>query len=385
MAVTHGLYTTYDSQYLKDDIRGLAVLVEPKLTTSWDLLPELDPADGPNGKTSVNLEWFDAVRYDLNGANRGGWNNSDTTGLGVDDALAVIVQIGDVLRINDEYVVVSAVSNRTSGNGAISVHARGHGSSSAATHLNGDAITIVGNGHVEGTVDITGVAEDTIKRTNYFSLVEEQVRITKTGENQAYEDIEDQVDFQKQAAMNRALKKINRSVFYGLKAQGSASTPRTTGGLEEFVNSTTYGAVRVNAGGGFTEGKLQTLLKTIALRGGMPNVILMSPLNKQIANGFNNNYVQTTRQDSQAGVLIDTYLDQNVGEVRFVSDLSMRDDVVFAINTNKCGKMWFLNDELRFVRETNVNSRLYVETLQGQYSFMFKDVASDFGVLYGIA
>ncbi len=110
----------------------------------------------------------------------------------------------------------------------------------------------------------------------------------------------------------------------------------------------------------------------------------MSPKNKQTANGFNNGIVRTSREDRQAGVLIDTYLDQNVGDVRFVSDLAMRDDVIFAINTRKTGKAWFKDDELRFEPETNINSREYVETLQGQYSFKFKDVNSDFGALYGV-
>ena len=47
-------------------------------------------------------------------------------------------------------------------------------------------------------------------------------------------------------------------------------------------------------------------------------------------------------------------------------------------------RTWMKNDALRFVRETNVNSRTFAETLLGSVSFMIKDAAIDFGVLTGI-
>lgn len=378
MSNVYGLYYTYDSSYLGEDVRGIATLVDPRLTTSWDLIPEEEPSD------KVNLDWWDANRYELGGTVRTNWNNTDTTGLTMDDDLAVIIQVGDVLKVDSEYLVVSVVTARGTGAGTFSVQARGHGSSSGASHTAGAEILIVGNANLEGAIGPDGLSEDTIKRTNYYSLVEEYIAVTKTAKEQKYEDIADKVDYERERAMTRALKKINRSVFYGIKNEGTKTASRSAGCLEEFVNSITYGAVRVNCSGAFTELKLQELLKNIALRGGAPNLILMSPKNKQIANGFNNSYIQTNRQDKQAGVIIDRYLDQNAGEVQFVSDPAMRDDVVFAINTNLMGKIWFKNDSLRFVEETNVSSRVYAETLQGQYTFRLKNCNTDYGALHSI-
>lgn len=378
MAIAHGNFTTYDSPYLSEDIRGLAVKIDPRLTVSWDLIPEKEPG------TSTSLKWYDAVRNTLDGAVRGSsWDATATTGLGINDNLAVIVQIGDILRIESEYVIVSAVSSRATGAGAISVYARGHGSSSGAIHADTTAITIVGNAQLEGNVDIDGLSEDTIERTNFYQLVEEMVKVTKTSANTQFKDIEDKVDWERQGALRRALKKMNKTVFYGIKYVGTKTVPRTAGGFEEYINSATYGAVRINQGGAFTEAGLKNLLREIALRGGMPKVVLMSPKNKAVANGFNASIVRTDRSDTQAGVIVNEYLDEN-GTVSFVSDPSMRDDVIFAINPDKLGKQWYANDTLRFVEETNVNSRTYAETLQGQFSLEVKDVAFEHGCLYGV-
>lgn len=388
MAVVYGTYTTYDSPYLGEDIKGYAALVEPKFTVSWDLLPEVKPGteleDSKNGRSTI-VSWYDAVREDLSGAVRSGWvDDTDITALPIDDALALIVNIGDILKVEDEYVVVKDVPNRGAGTATIDVFARGHGSTVGAAHLAGVKILIVGNAQVEATNDVEGLSADTVKRTNYYSIVQEKIDVSYTYKNSEREDIDDEnLDYERKTVMNRALKKINRSVIYGMKEIGSKVAPRSAGGMEEFLNTATYGAARVNAAGAFTEAKLQAILKEVFLRGGTPDTVLMSPKNKQIANGFNLGYLNTTRTERQAGSLVDTYLDQN-GEVRFVVDMQMRDDVIFVLNVNKTGKQWFNNDRLRFVVETNVNSRQYVETLQGQYTMWFKDIAFEHGVLYGI-
>ena len=380
MAITHGLFTTYDSPYLAEDIKGLAMKIDARLTVSWDLFPEKEPG------VSTDLKWYDAVRNTLDGAVRGAaWDGVATTSLGIDDNLAAIVQVGDILKVEDEYVAVSAVTSRSTGAATISVYNLGFGGTTPAAHADTTAITIIGNAQLEGEIGPDGLSEDTIEITNYYSLVEEVVEVSKTSAEQQYKDIADKVDWEREGALRRALKKMNRSVFYGRKDVGSKTTPRAAGGLEEYINTTTYGSVRIDgASAAFTEAKLQEMLKTIVLRGGAPNIILLSPKNKQIANGFNNSYVQTGRTDRTAGIIIDQYQDENAGLVAFVSDPSMRDDVVFAVNTNKLGKMYFKNDILRFVPETNVSSRVFKETLQGQYSFLVKDAAFDHGVIFDL-
>ncbi len=74
-----------------------------------------------------------------------GWNDSDTTGLDVDDASKF--QDGHIILVESEKMVVQAVN--TSAN-TIDVYARGFGDTSAATHADNTPIYIVGMARLEG-------------------------------------------------------------------------------------------------------------------------------------------------------------------------------------------------------------------------------------------
>ncbi len=379
MAIVHGQFTTYDAEFLADDIRGFATRVEPRFTIAWDLIPDMEQG------TSAKLTWFDKVRNALEGAVRGSaWDGSATTGLGIDDQLAVIVQIGDILQVEDEQVIVSGVTSRASSSGEITVFERGHGGTTPAVHADTTAIKIVGNAQREGRVDIDGLTEDTVERTNFYSLVEEQAKISVKAKNQDYKDIENRMDSEREDAVIRALKKIGLSVIFGFPNEGSKLIPSSCGGFQHFLKDASLGAAQFDQSGPFTEDGLKEILKAVATRGGSTTHVLMSLANKAIANNFNSAITQTDRRDTQAGAVVNTFLDDNAGVVLLVGDLNMPDDVIYTLNQRKLRKAWFRDDTLRFVEETNTSSREVAETLQGQYSIMVKDIATDHGALIGI-
>jgi hypothetical protein len=378
-----GKYTTYDSPFLDTQVKGLAALVDPKLTTTWDLLPELDPI------RTEKIKWYDAESATVEGEVVGaGWTGAATTGLGIDSVLATLINVGDVLRVQDEYVVVKAVDRTAE---EIDVYGLGFGGTTPAAHAATTPIYIVGNANVEGTVDGDSIVEDNILRENYSQLIEEPVELSVTASLQLYEDVEAKMDEMREKAMRRALIKMNKTALFGVADAGSKTTPRGAGGLRYFISGD-VNAVNVDAtagGGSFDESVLQTALLEVAKRGGSPDLIICSPTVKQIINGFNkvgsNPTIFVGQESREAGVLVDFYNGEGVGRLAVISDPILNDAFgeLYIVNSRKLGKAWFAQDELRFVSEPS-NSRTIKETLQGQFSLLVKDIRTDHARIYNI-
>lgn len=378
-----GQYTTFDSEFLAPDIRATAALVEPSITRTWDIIPEVEPG------ISRDLRWYDSESNSLQGEVRTAWNVAGTAGLAIDDALAKIINIGDVIRVESEYVVVKAV-DRSIGAATIDVHERGHGGSTPATHAAALIIYIVGSAHVEGTVDGEGIIEDNIKRINYPQLVEEPIHVSFSAANQSFEDsaFQNKLEEARQKVMVRALKKLNKSVLFGLANEGTKSKPSSAGGIKHFLENDSNN-ININVGGAISEAKLKSALKEIVLRGGIPNLILCSVDAKMVINGFNRTTVevqtQTPRTDRTAGSIIDYYEFDGIGRIAVMADplLTHAFGELYILNVRKLKKFWMKNDAMRFAPEP-ANSREFKETLQGRYSFVMKDSQTDFARLFGI-
>lgn len=375
--ITAGKYTTYDSPFLDELVKGIAVMIDPKLTTSLDLFPEFEPIN------TTKIKWYDAKTYALEGeVGADVWDGSATTALPISAEFAQLVNVGDVLRIGNEFVVVKSV-NRT-GN-TVDVYGRGHGGTTAATHSASDTIFILGNANVEGTVNGDSLLEDSIEQVNFTQIVEEPIEITLTAQKQKYLDVTDKLNDERTKAMTRALKKLNQAVLFGRPSAGSKTTPRSFGGLKHFIENTSN-AFNYNVAGTFTETHLKNVLLEMARRGGSPTTILCSPDIKSVINGFNASNTRYGRDERIAGNFIDRYEGEGVGVLDIVADPFLRHSFgeMYVVNTNKLGKTWFTDDKLRFELEPS-NSRTLKETLQGQLTIRVKDVVTDFARMYGIS
>lgn len=378
MTIVNGKYSTYDSPFLDELVKGIAVQIDPKLTTSLDLFPEFEPIN------TTKIKWYDGKTYALEGqVGTGGWTDgADTTALPISTELAALINVGDVLRIENEYVIVKSV-DRTGK--TIDVYARGHGGTTGAAHAVDTAIYILGNAQVEGTVDGDNLLEDTIEQVNYTQIIEEPIELSITAQKQKYLDIADKMNEERQKAMTRALKKLNQAILFGKPSAGSKTTPRSFGGLKHYIENTS-GAYNYNVAGSFTETHLKNVLLEMARRGGSPNTILCSPDIKSVINTFNASNTRYTRAERIAGNFVDRYEGEGVGVLDIVADPFLRHSFgeMYIINTRKLGKTWFADDRLRFAPEP-ANSRTIKETLQGQLTVRVKDVVTDCARMYGIS
>jgi len=306
------------------------------------------------------------------------WNStSDTTALPITSGTIDRLTVGDILLVDSEIVVVSAVDR--SGN-TIDVYERGAGDTAGATHLTSAVAKIIGNSHIEGTVDATAMSEDTAIVTNYCQIVEELIDLSKEDSDQARKTGRT-AEALKAEAMERVMRDLARSAIYGTARAGTASIPAMSRGLLSHLNDVS-GGIKTAVSGAFTEDVLKNILDDVRAAGGTVNAIVLSVANKRIANGFTGaDSVTDTRDSRTGGKVLDGYLADGFGVIPFVVDIDMPDDKVAVVNTRFMTKGWKENDELRFVPETNVSSRERKETLQGKFGFAMEGVGRTHGLL----
>lgn len=308
--------------------------------------------------------------------------NSDTTALPVSSGTIDRITVGDILLVEDEIVVVKSVDR--SGN-TIDVYERGAGDTTAAAHgTSALTVKIIGSAHREGFVDGEAMAETTSKLTNYCQLVEEIVDLSKADTDQARKFGRTE-DVLKMEAMERVEEDLARSAIYGTARAGTSTIPAMTRGMLSHLNDVA-GGIKTAVGGAFTETALKNILDDVRAQGGTINAIVLSIANKRIANGFTGaDQIQTTRADREGGQVLDAYIADGLGRIPFVVDIDMPDDKVAVVNTRFMQKGWKINDQLKFVPETNVNSREKKETLQGKFGLAMEQIGRSHGLLTSIS
>jgi hypothetical protein len=227
------------------------------------------------------------------------------------------------------------------------------------------------------------MAELTSKLTNYCQLVQEVIDLSKADSDQARKTGRTEVAL-KTEAMQRIMRDMSRSGIYGTARANTASIPAMTRGLLSSLNDVA-GASKTAVSGNFTETILKNGLDTVRGLGGRVNAIVLSITNKRIANGFTGaDQIQQMRSDRMGGVVLDGYIADGFGAIPFVVDIDMPNDKVALVNTNYLQKGWKVNDQLRFVPETNVNSRERKETLQGKFGLSVEQIGKSHHLLTAI-
>lgn len=382
-----GLHTHLDDANSKLDPEVLAIAQRITPTQAkefgrvWDLFtPKSSPFLTEEFEVLVRNYTAPEVVVTATGGGADWDTNSDTTALPVSSATIDRLTIGDVLLVNSEVVVVKAV-DRT-GN-TIDVYERGAGESSAAAHgVSAVTAKIIGNAHEEGKVQGEAMAEGTTKFTNYLQLIEEIVDLSKTDSDQARKTGRTE-DALKAEAMERVMRDMARSSIYGVSRAPASGQPSMTRGLLQWLQLS--GGISTAVGGAFTEASLRDILNDVRTAGGTVNAIVMSVANKVVFNDFTSaDQVRQDVNDKSVGRVIESYLADGFGSIPVIVDLDFPSDVVAVVDSRKMTKGWKTDDTLKFVPETNTNSREKKETLQGKFGLAVENVGQSHGVLTGL-
>lgn len=294
-----------------------------------DVIKLIDPVDTP---LIVALGGLDAARdkFDIKGngtkiewledqyaplsdvAAQGTTITTNTTTLTVTDAS--IFQDGHVIKIDSEYMVVKAVDVA---NNTLEVYSRSYGGTNA-THVTTSTIYIVGMARLEGDdADYVGLQQVTAPY-NYTSIFQKALKITGTEEVVDEYGYDDAFAYQANKAMPELLRLVESQIFEGVRAIGTATSPRSFGGLGTFITNNT-----VDAAGAIAKTDIDGLAEQIRLDGGQPDLLVLHP---SVANDLralldSSSFVRMTQDNTVFGMMEIDRVRTQYGSLQLVESL----------------------------------------------------------------
>jgi hypothetical protein len=375
----------------------MAVYDQPKTTYS-DTTPQvrvisdaifmIDPVDTP---TLLALGGFDSARgkfqirqngykieiledeYDplTTTANHTTTIATDAVSFPVADAS--MFQDGHQILVDNEYMVVSAAD--TSGN-TITVYSRAYGGTNS-THASTSAIEIVGMARLEGDDADYGPIVDITAPYNYTSIFQKGVKVSETERVIDQYGFSDAFVYQSNKAVPHLLRLLDKSIFHGIRAAGSASAPRSMGGLGTFVTNNS-----TNAGGGIVKADVDYVMELVHLDGGNPDLLVINP---SIGNDLRNildtsSFVRVGQDNSQLGMEPITRVSTQYGPLTIVQDRFCPLSKAWILDSRKVGLYQLRPFQMKPLAVTGDSSKGEVV---GEFSLLVANDAAH-GLIYGI-
>jgi hypothetical protein len=333
----------------------MAVLDQPKTVYSdstaqgraiSDVISMIDPRDTPllarvgldsareKFKLSLNGYKIELLEDELDPLDdavndAAGWDNSSTTGLAVDDASKF--QDGHIILVEDEKLVVKDVDTA---NDTIDVYSRGFGGTNPATHADDTVIYIVGMARLEGDDADYGAITDVTAPYNYTSIFQKAIKVSGTMQAITQYGVDDEFMYQANKAVPHLLRLVERMAFYGERVEGSATGPRSAGGLDTFITDNT-----VNAGGAIAKADVDSLMEEITMDGGYPDLLVMNP---RVANDLRalldtSSFIRVGQNENKLGLDAIERVVTQYGELELVMDRWCPTGTAYILQSDKVG------------------------------------------------
>lgn len=264
-------------------------------------------------------------------ANHGTTITTNTTSLTVTDAS--IFQDGHVILIDSEYMVVSAADTT---NNTVTVYSRSYGGTNA-THAATATIEIVGMARLEGDDADYGPIVDITAPYNYTGIFQKGIKVTGSQQVIDQYGISDEFSYQSNKAVPSLSRLVEKAIFHGIRSAGSASAPRSFGGLGTFITTSTGNSV--NAGGAIAKSDIDNLMEAIMLDGGSPDLFVCSP---SIGNDVralidSSSFVRVTQENSAFGMMPITRINTQYGSLRMVESRWCPVSTAWMLDSRKVG------------------------------------------------
>jgi hypothetical protein len=316
----------------------------PQVRAIGDLIHLIDPVDTPlvsllgldsarsKFRLSVNgtkIEWLEDSYDAVSGTcNQGTTITTSTLTITLTDAS--VVQPGHVLLIDAEYMVVATV-NTTSN--AITVKSRAYGGTNA-THATGATFTIVGMARDEGDDADYGGLVDITAPYNYTSIFQKALNISGTQQAIDQYGIPDEFMYQSNKIVPHLTRLVERAIFHGVRAVGSASTPRSFGGLGTFITDNSQSLTT-----SITKAAIDGLAELIMADGGMPDILVM---NQAGANNLrsvldSSSFVRVPQENNQFGMNPIEYVVSQFFNLRLIVDRWCPATKAYMLDSRKVG------------------------------------------------
>ena len=227
---------------------------------------------------------------------------------------------GDAIRIDDEVMTVSSVSNDT-----LTV-VRGAAGTTAATHLIGAEVIGIGTLLAEGSIgdeQFTGRS----KYSNYTQIWTSKIQISRTAQRIPKYGIANELARQTKKVMLAEGVNMEQSLLYGVKYQSGAT--RSTGGLAQFITTNTNSSANW-----MTVENIEDAQQTAYDAGGQFTAIVSNPANFGALNNLSGaERIQTVViEDERRGRRRATSVITEFGEVLLVRNRYCKAADAFGIN-----------------------------------------------------
>ena len=300
MAVFDQQKTTYtDVTPVERVISDVISIIDPRDTPFIAAIGGLDAARSKfklaqNGKM---IEILEDELDPLTGTVSNGTVDITTNATNWTVADASVFQEGHVILIDLEYMVVSAIDAT---NNTITVGARTPYGGTNATHATNASIEIVGMARLEGADADYGPVVDITAPYNYTSIFQKGLNISGTQQVLSQHGITNEYEYQAMKQIPALLRLIEKACFHGIRAEGSAITPRSMGGIGTFVTNNS-----VNAGDTIAKSDVDNAMEYVYLDGGNPDLLVLNPSVARDVKDLidTSSFVRLAYENSQIGML----------------------------------------------------------------------------------
>lgn len=281
---------------------------------------------GQNGYKIETLE--DELDPLTTTANHGTTITTNTTSITVSDAS--VFQDGHVILIDSEYMVVSAADLT---NNTVSVYSRSYGGTNA-THSATATIEIVGMSRLEGDDADFGPVVDITAPYNYTSIFQKAIKVTGTQQSISQYGINGEFEYQANKQIPHLNRLLEKMAFHGVRSAGTASTPRSAGGLGTFITTNT-----VNAGGAIAKADIDDAMEAIYGYGGMADLLVV---NHAVARDLKDlldtsSFVQLNYQNDQVGMAPMKRISTQYGQLQILMSRHCPVSTAYVLDSRKVG------------------------------------------------
>lgn len=313
MAIGYGAdqpRTTYSDTNLGK--RVIADAIQMITPTDTPFLSKFPPGSA-NGKFNVSagrdskgtkIEWIeDDLRATSNSLALSAGTGDTTASVGDASYFAV----GDLVKVDSEYIWVSAVNASTN---VITVTRNVGGTQTS--HAASATLTIVSNARVEGADTTYGPTTTVDQPYNYTQILEDGVKVTRSAQKLAQYGVTDELARQRDKKLLELWRSLEKALILedvDLRSAGSATTARFAGSLGAFI--TTAGNYTTSATT-ITKANIDTLSKDIYLDGGNPRILMCHPQTAARIRDLldSSSFVRVSQDESTLGMRVENVVTQ---------------------------------------------------------------------------
>ena len=372
--VVSGNRTTFDDQddHILDIERGIKFL-NPR-DNGIKFVKRLIANRGSNVAKSFKHEWNETAlptrKETVTLA------NNSVTSMTVADAYGY--QVGDLVRVEDEVVRVTALASPTS----LTI-VRGYAGTTAAAHSSKTAYNL-GSAAAENATAPAGQTLSSDRFYNYVQTFDRSVDMSNDEIAQLSAEMGNPFNAQLERVTLYFWKLFAQAAFYGIRYEDSTNKIHVMGGIASWITTNA-----TNVGGAIALSDIDAEILAMVNAGGTPDVMVMSPTVKQALDGLDSSLVRIGKRERMGGSQnIQTWqsgvLDHTLD---IIVDHTIKTDELYILDSSMIELVPLVNN--------GINGRLSVEdattpgqdgkkkVLRAKYTLVFR-LEAGMARLYGI-